>query len=248
MNKSNIELLNKEFQRIKKLGFVESTRKGYTGIGKTFEDLLGKSEDRLELPDFNGIEIKTKLHYSKSYISLFNAIPFGNAEYEIKRLRDKYGYPDKDLKYCKVFNSSIYANKLTPISDKYLFKLNIDYKKERLTLTVLDRNLNVIDDESYWPFSLLEEKLFRKLKNLAIVKTIKSTKDNKVFYKYYNIDYYELKDFNTFLKMIESGIIRVTFHIGVFKNGHRKGEIHDRGTCFEIKEENIQKIFNKIEL
>ncbi len=46
-------LLKQEFERIKNLGYVQSSRKGYSGIGKTFEDLIGKKEDTLETPDYN---------------------------------------------------------------------------------------------------------------------------------------------------------------------------------------------------
>ena len=67
--------LKQEFEKIKKMGYVKSTRSGFTGIGKTFEDLIGKNEDTLETPDYHGIEIKTKKSYSKSYTTLFNATP-----------------------------------------------------------------------------------------------------------------------------------------------------------------------------
>ena len=67
----NLEQLKQEFIRIKKLGYVKSTRNGPTGIGKTFEDLLGKKEDALGLPDYKGIEIKTKRSYSNSLYNTF---------------------------------------------------------------------------------------------------------------------------------------------------------------------------------
>ena len=38
-------------------GYVKSIRGGTTGIGATFEALIGKEEDKLSLPDFKGIEI-----------------------------------------------------------------------------------------------------------------------------------------------------------------------------------------------
>ena len=38
------KLLKAEFMRIKSLGWIRSKRKGPTGIGKTFEVLLGKEE------------------------------------------------------------------------------------------------------------------------------------------------------------------------------------------------------------
>lgn len=72
---NSLILLSEKFKEIKKEGYIESTRKGFTGVGKTFEDLIGKKEDRSDSPDFNGIEIKTKLGYKKSFVTLFNATP-----------------------------------------------------------------------------------------------------------------------------------------------------------------------------
>ena len=39
MKTENLEQLKQEFIRIKNMGYVKGTRKGLTGVGKTFEDL-----------------------------------------------------------------------------------------------------------------------------------------------------------------------------------------------------------------
>lgn len=44
------------------------------------------------MPDYNGIEVKTKLGYTNSYTILFNLKPSG---IEMKELCMRYGYPDK---------------------------------------------------------------------------------------------------------------------------------------------------------
>ena len=123
--------LQNEFKRIKNMGYVPATRGGTTGIGKTFEDLLHKKEDRASLPDYHGIELKTKRGYSKSYVTLFNLTPKGNNEFEIKRLRNEYGYPDSDFKEYKVLNVSVYATNFNLIANRFLFKLDIDKKSKK---------------------------------------------------------------------------------------------------------------------
>ena len=105
---TNIELLQRKFQEIKNMEYVKSIRKGNTGIGATFEYLLGKNEENFEIADYYGIEIKTKRSYSKAYINLFNAVPTGSGYYEVKRLRDTYGYPDSNLKQYKVLLQYFY--------------------------------------------------------------------------------------------------------------------------------------------
>lgn len=240
--------LKKEFERIKSMGYVKASRSGYTGIGKTFEDLLGKKEDSLELPDYHGIEIKTKRGYTRSYTTLFGATPQGKKEFEIKRLRNAYGYPDPIYKSQKLLNTSVQANCSTLVGNRYLFKLIVDYEEQKVFLLVTDKNMNFIEKKSYWTFEVLKEKLERKLQYMALVKAWPNTINGEEYYKYYDIDFYILKSFEDFLKLIEEGTVRVTFKIGIFKKGRRAGEIHDRGTSFEIQEIDMLKLFDKIEV
>lgn len=240
--------LKQEFEKIKKMGYVPSTRKGFTGIGKTFEDLIGKTEDTLGIPDYYGIEIKTKKGYSKSYTTLFNATPQGESEFEIKRLCASYGYPDKVIKDKKVLNVSIAANAPTLVANRFLFKLSIDYSDQKIVLNIRDKNMTLLEKSTYWAFEQIQEKLEKKLSYLAYIKAWPKTINKVEYYKYYNIQFYRLKNFNEFLKLMELGKIRVTFKIGVFREGNRKGETHDRGTGFEIQEFDMQKLFYPINI
>jgi len=243
MEKNFFQLTTK-FLEIKKLGYIKSTRSGTTGLGKTFEDLLKKKEDTLGIPDFLGIEIKTKLDFSNSYTCLFHSTPQMGNESAIKYLVLKYGYPDQILKNKKVFQNSVYANHLRKIGTKFLFILSVDKENEKIYLKVLDTNLRVLESNIYWSFARLKEQLSIKLKYLALVKAKKRTFNSINYYYYYDISYFQLKTFEDFLDLIEKEIIRVTFHIGVFRSSSRKGEIHDHGTSFEIQERNLDKLFD----
>jgi len=245
---TDLNILKEEFLRIKRMGYVKSLREGYTGIGKTFEDLLGKKEDTLELPDYRGIEIKTKRSYSSAYITLFNATPQGKNNFEIKRIKEIYGYPDKIMKNYKILNNSVQANTVTLIANRYFFKLNIDRDERKVFLLIYGRNMQLIEKSSFWTFETLKEKLYRKLKYLALIKAWPKTINGEVYYKYYDIDFYELKSFDEFLDLLEMGTIRVTFKISVFRTGERIGQVHDRGTSFEIQEINLFKLFNIIKV
>lgn len=245
---NNLEILKNEFKRIKKMGYVKSTREGYTGIEKTFEDLLGKKEDSLSNPDFHGIEIKTKRAFSKSYTTLFNATPRGKTNSETKRLKNIYGYPDQVIKKAKVLNQSVQANCSTFVAGRYLFKLNIDKEQERVYLCITDKNFWPLEREVYWTFEELEQKLYKKLKYLAFVKAWTKNIDGEDYYKYYDINFYKLKGFEEFLRLLEDGTIRVSFKIGVFRSGKRMGEARDRGTSFEIEELDLYKLFDEVEV
>jgi len=121
-----IKRLKEKFIFIKKAGWIKSIRKGWGGIGITFESLLGNNENDFEIPDYNGIEIKTRRAYSKSNITLFSCTPDGPHYHEIERLKDLYGYPDRMCKNSKVLNTNINAKEITKVGLFFFFQLKID--------------------------------------------------------------------------------------------------------------------------
>lgn len=244
--KDELKLLKKEFERIKKMGYVESTRNGTTGIGKTFEDLIGKAEDSIDEPDFHGIEIKTKRGYNKRYISLFCAAPKGLMDYEIKRLTEKYGYPDKVLREYKVFRAIACSGHLELVANRYLFSLKVDYENRKLFVGIFDRNFKLIEMSTYWDFDLLEDKLKRKLSYLALIKAWPNKVNGKDYYKYYDIIFYKLRGFEQFISLIEDGSIAVLFNVGIYRTGEKIGLIEDHGTTFRIKEKDLNRLFERI--
>lgn len=241
-----ILLLEKKFKEIKDKGYIKTVRNGSTGIGATFESLLGKPEESFEIPDFYGIEIKTRRAYSKSKISLFNAVPTGSSYYEVKRLRDKYGYPSKKDKRLKCLYADVEGTKLNKVGLWYYFKLKIDEKQERLILEIYNYRQELIDDTTYWDFYILKEKILRKLQVLALIKAMTNHKEGIEYFKYYKMNIYILKDFETFIKLIKEGKIIVTFKIDSYTNNEygQYGNVDSHGISFGIKEENILDLFD----
>lgn len=232
---------------IEKKGWVKSVTKGNSGVGLTLEYLLGKEKENFELPDYKGIEIKTKYSEKETYITLFNATP-DSYLFETKRLVNNYGYPDKKMPEYNVLNVYATGNRKTKIPSNYYLKLNVDRKNKKVILNVYDKNKELIDTNTAWSFEILKEKIERKLQLLAIVKAERKwdpiTKD--VFFKYNQVKFYQLKSFEAFIGLIEIGLIRVVFKIGVYKEGRKKGQIYDHGTGFTIQEFNIENLFKKI--
>jgi hypothetical protein len=243
---NDINELKKKFYIVKNLEWVESCSNDTGGIGRTFEKLIGLSNNEFEIPDFNQIEIKTKNKYSKSYTTLFSCTPTGPHCHEVERLKEKYGYPDSILKQYKVLNTSIYANEKGKVGLNYFFKLKIDKSKEKIFLLIYNKKDNLIEDSVYWDFDIIKEKLYRKLKFLAYVKAIKKVINGKNYFKYYEMKLYKLKNFEEFINLLDIGVIRISIKIGVFREGKRKGKIHDHGTSFCIQEENLNKLYELI--
>ena len=246
--KKEIEELIELFYEIKNKGWIESNTNNLGSIGHTFEKLLYIQTNELEFPDFKGIEIKTKNKYSSSYTTLFCCTPTGPHFHEVNRLKDLYGYPDSKLKIYNVLNTSVYSKYKTKVGVKYYFQLKVDKKKEKIFLLIFNYKKELIENIVYWDFDILEEKLYRKLKYLAFIKADKLLKQNKEYFKYYLMKIYILKDFKTFIKLIENGTIRISLKIGVFRTGNKIGQIHDHGTSFCIEEDNLGKLYDLLQV
>lgn len=245
--KEEIILFIKKFNSIRALGFVKAVNNDNSGIGLTFEKLIGKESDNFPLPDFcNLIEIKTKLIYSKTPIHLFKLTPYGNSFIETKRIYEKYGYYRSTDKEFKAFNGTIYANKILKIGLNYYFSLDVNHIEKKVKLLVYNSQMKMIDCTTYWDFDSLENALIRKLNYLALVFVCKKNISQETHYKYIKYNIYKLSDFNTFLILLSKGVIGITFSIDVYKNEKRYGQIHDHGTTFNINKNDIEKLFIRI--
>lgn len=241
-----IKTLREKFIYIKNMGWVKSVRKGWSGIGITFENLLGNNENDFEIPDYDGIELKTKRAYSDSNITLFSFAPVGPHYHEVKRLKDLFGYPDSKCREYKVLNTAVSTTEIKKVGLFFYFRLKVDRENKKLLLLVYNYRKCLIEDEVYWDFDTLYEKLYRKLKYLAIAKALVKRKNKEEYFKYYKLTFYKLKGFNEFLNAIENGKILVSFKVGVFRAGEFKGKIHDHGTSFNINEKDLCEIYEVI--
>ena len=239
----DIRLLQKRFLEIRNMEYVKSVRRGNTGVGATFESLLGKNEESLEIPDFGGIEIKTRRGYSKAFITLFSAVPTGGSYYEVKRLRDNYGYRDPNDYDLKKLNVQVGTLELVKVGIWYYFKIRVDRECKRIYLSIYDQNRILIDEETYWDFDILEEKLYRKLRVLAVVKAWTNHVNGYEYFKYYKMNIYLLKGFQEFIKLLENGKIMVLFRVGNYYDEKKYGNVHSHGVGFAIKEEDLEDLF-----
>lgn len=237
--------LIKKINNIKNQGWIKSIQHGNGGVGLTFENLLGIERNQFEFPDYEGIEIKTKRSYSKSFISLFSYSPEGETFNEANRIKELYGYPHSKAKQFNVLANSIYATTKTRIGINYYFKLEVDRDKEKIYLLVFDKKHNFIEKKSFWNFNIIKEKLIRKLSYLCYVKAHTKIINGEEYFKYYKFNIYKLKNFETFINLLEHGIVRITFKLSVFLNENKYGKIHNHGTDFNISEENLNKLYDK---
>ena len=244
--KESIISLRNNFTKISKKGYIKGICKGYSSIGRTFEDQLGLNENEFEIPDYNGIEIKTRKTYSKSAITLFNATPDGDELFEIERLKNSFGYPcKKDRKY-KVLYIEAYGNKLNFAGIKHQYRIEVDREREKICLCVYNRSGELIEKRVSWSFGYLQERLLLKLNYLAVVNAWNKRNDNLEYFHYYKLSFYKFSRFEKFINLIETGIIKITVKVDIHTGKNNYGKTYDYGCGFSINEENLTKLFKKL--
>lgn len=243
-----IQKLKNKFEIIKSKGYIMSNNIGRGNIGLTFEKLIGKENDNLPVADIDGIEIKVKHGFSKTVIALFSLVPKGETFFETKRIREKFGYPDKDFNETKVINRYVWSKYKNKLDSGYKVSFIVSYNDQKVYLCFYDDKDKLIDKESYWEFEDIKQVLFRKMNILALVKAWPKRVNSTYYYKYYDINFYKLKSFYNFLELIESKKIILNIQLGVFKSGPKKGKEHDRGIAFCIRECDLLELYDEYDI
>ena len=242
--KKTINNLQCSLKEIISQGWIKGCDLGHGSAGLTLEKLLKIPNNNFEIPDYNGIELKTKSGSFSEYITLFNISP-DSILFSAQYLKDHYGYPDKDFAKFKVFNLSFDCKNIKYTRD-WKFIIKTDYESKIVQLMISDKYGNFTDNSISWTFESIEEKLLRKLKYLAMVSASNKVINKEKFFKYNNFKIYKLTTFEKFLELLEQGKIRITFKIGIFKSGKRFGQTHFHGVGFELNYNAITELFEKI--
>ena len=162
----------------------------------------------------------------------------------MKRALNILGYPSKKNKELKILNKDFNATEWTQIGNYRLAKIKVDRKNEKISLIGHDFLFNDLNLNISWSFEMLKKRIFIKLKKLAIVfANCKKEGDSELFY-YNKIDFYKFKDFDTFISLIEKGIITISFKVEMINSE----KIKSRATIFSINYSDLEKLYDKIEL
>jgi len=223
----NLEEFKQKFIEIKNKGFVRSLRKGPTGIGYTFESLLGIKENNLATPDIQGIEIKTHRIGSNNLITLFT---FNKKVWKIDPLEaiKKYGVPDKNGRLGLYFTMSQKPNSVG---------LFIYITQEHIQLRHLDGT--VIAE---WSIDNLVNRFKEKIPAMLYV-TAEVEERNGSEYFYY-IRAQLLKDTSKEVLISQFKEENIVIDLRLHDKGTRA---RNHGTAFRCYEENLPKIFSHVE-
>lgn len=246
-----IKNIKKEFLKVKRKDYIKGAehqkQSCINNEIKTFINLISHNTKAIKWLGRKDVTIKLNKAMSRQYQKLFIMSPLDKEQLEPIRLKNQYGYNLNETK-IKILECSVQANCNTLVGGRFQFKLEINYEEEKVYLVVSNRNFTVIEKKVYWTFEDLQKRVDHKFKYLVILKVWSKKIEEQDWYKYYDIEFFKLKDFYMFLKLIEDGTIRVTFKVTINKNkSYHPRQVTDHGTSFEIQDLDIEKLYNKIE-
>jgi hypothetical protein len=238
----------KRMTEIEKMGYVESHRRGDTGIGKTLEDLLGISENNIAGPDFEVYELKSGRKNSSSMLTLFTKAPLPSGAN--KKLLEVFGYRQrkvsKDFKQLSLMGAEI-EESAVPVEDKELH-VTIDSIKPNsvgLMLEIKDDRLYISNDmgvEAYYDNEILREAFEKKYHRLIYVLADNKKERGKEFFWFNEAFLLDGFGFKRFSKLVKEGLLKVDLRIGHYPDGR----LHDHGTGFRILPKYLPQCFETI--
>ena len=222
------ELLNK-FNEIKENGFICSKRKGDTGIGYTFENLMGINENNDSGPDFRGIEIKCfglKEGGSNQRRNLFLKEPRWVDGLSSNDRIKAYGYFDEENKRYALYSSiKVKENShgLRFVINEKEGELTVEYKKKPI---------------GFYSFDIIEERLKEKLSETAYIGAKKRRVNQSEEFHYCTFTYYSNPSIKEFASLARQGKVNIEL---------RMREDRNRGTCFRILESSLPHLYARTE-
>lgn len=221
-----IEEFVEKFEKIKALGFVASTRKGPTGIGHTFESLLGISENNIALSDL--VEAELKAHRSKSN-NLITLFTFNNKCWRMDPLEaiKTYGSRDKNGRIGLYYTMSIKPN------------------SAGLFLNIGENNISVkhISGQTLaaWQLNDLAERFIQKIPAMVYVSAFTEERDGKEYFHFYRAQLMEGTSLELLSDQFKEENILVDLRL------HDKGTMaRNHGTGFRTYEDKLPLLFSSI--
>ena len=243
-NTNIIETFRRDFQRIKEMGFVRSNRAHNTGVGKTFEDLIGVPENNFQLVDYmDFLELKSQRDYTGSMLTLFTKSPDfpQNAN---THLRDTYGTQDEENPSLKKLHTTASGSRYNSVYDRFGLKLECDNSVNKIFLRFKNLNNNtVLPDNIHYNYATLRHIVEQKCQNIAYINAETRIVEGHEQFKYNSAVLLTGLSFDRFINLVNQGLILYDIRIGSYKSGANFGKIHDHGSGFRVKKADIERVF-----
>ena len=222
-----LEEFTGKFQALKGRGFVRSLRSGPTGVGYTFETMMGLEENNLALPDIEGIEIKAHRDNANSLITLFT---FNSGAWQMDPLEAirEYGVQDDNGRLGMYYTMS-----LTPNSAGLFLGISDDEVAVRHTSGKA---------VAVWKLETLAERFSAKIPALLFVSAHAEERSDAEYFHYYRAQLMRETAGHLFSELFKAGHLLMDLRL------HDKGtSARNHGTAFRVREDKLPLLFKKVE-
>lgn len=223
--------LVKKLEKLKEKGFIQTLRKGPTGVGHLAETELGLDETNVAIPDIGGrVEIKATRKNVNSLITLFT---FNRVVWKVKQkeIIEKYGYID-DKGRQALYNI---ANTKEPNTQG--FYLVIDAERNLIIL----KNKNEKQNIAEWSTYVIVGKFMTKLDRLLLILADNNLENDTEYFHYNEAYLLENPTPEQFLQAFKKNELMIDLRMHLKENGG----VRNHGTAFRIAEKHLKDLYAK---
>lgn len=221
-----IEEFTEKFEKIKNQGFVQTMRKGPTGIGYTLETLLGIKENNAANPDIDGAELKTHRTKGNNMITLFT---FNNKVWKIPPLDavKKYGSLDQNGRKGLYYTMSLKPNSAGLFLDVQKTEISVRHISGEVIAT--------------WQLQNLVDRFIQKIPALLFVSAFTEERDGLEYFHFYRAQLMKGTSPELLSNQFKEENILVDLRL------HDKGtRARNHGTGFRTFEDRLPLLFERI--
>ncbi len=221
----------REFDRIERLGWVPTKRRGSTGIGYTLEELLGVAENNRPTGDIFGIEVKSHRgsDFSQSStrrLNLFLKEPRWTDGLSHRERIPKYGYVDDNGRLA------LYST-VTSRENTHRLALKVDRPKRVVGLFFKGKPV------AFWNFDIIQQRLQEKLSETAFVGAKTRGRGASEEFHYDTVLFCRQPSVEAFVDLIEERnvVVEMRMHL------RESGSARNHGTAFRIRQNHLPRLF-----
>jgi hypothetical protein len=222
-----IEDFKTRFAKVRKQGFIQSERRGPTGIGHTLEKALGLKENNIPLPDLGDVELKAHRDDVTSLITLFT---FNRKAWVMNPLDAvrKYGTLDKNGR------KGLY------------FTMNTKPNSAGLFLMITDNSVWVQHTSGEiivkWDMNSLASQFHKKVPALILVSAHSEERGGVEYFHYYRARFMTGTSPDLIANQLRYGNMLIDLRL------HDKGTMaRNHGTGFRAPLNKLHEMFSRIE-
>ena len=222
----------KEFDAIRKRGWIPSRRSGSTGVGYTLESMLQLEENNSPRGDYLGMELKAWRHDewksdNARRMNLFLKEPqWIKKESSAQRIHT-FGYRDDNGR--QALYSTVQARQ-----NSHGFLLRIDQPGQRVFLT------HEQTDIGFWTFETLGSRLQEKHSEAAFVSARSRHRENREEFLFDHVVYCAQPSISAFIDLIQQGKVVVELRMHVKTTGGAR----NHGTAFRIQHQCLPQLYS----